>query len=85
MYYVLVLIVFSLANYCSAGGNFKSGGGGGQSIFVKGFDSSLPEEDIKSALTKHFSSCGEITRVSVPCDRETGSSKGFVTITNSTL
>lgn len=79
VYYVLVFIVFSLANYCSAGGNFRSSGGGGQSIFVKGFDSSLPEEDIKSALSAHFASCGDITRVSVPCDRETGASKGFVT------
>ncbi|CAH8358198.1 unnamed protein product [Eruca vesicaria subsp. sativa] len=60
-----------------AGGNFRSGGGGGQSIFVKGFDSSLPEEDIKSALSAHFASCGEITRVSVPCDRDTGASKGI--------
>ncbi|CAF2097957.1 unnamed protein product [Brassica rapa subsp. narinosa] len=60
-----------------AGGNFRSGGGGGQSVFVKGFDSSLPEEDIKSALSAHFASCGEITRVSVPCDRETGASKGI--------
>ncbi|KAL0723003.1 hypothetical protein Bca4012_037602 [Brassica carinata] len=60
-----------------AGGNFRSGGGGGQSIFVKGFDSSLPEEDIKSKLSEHFASCGEITRVSVPCDRESGASKGI--------
>ncbi|XP_048629901.1 nucleolin 1-like isoform X2 [Brassica napus] len=60
-----------------AGGNFRSSGGGGQSIFVKGFDSSLPEEDIKSALSAHFASCGDITRVSVPCDRETGASKGI--------
>lgn len=75
----LCFIVFSLAYYCSAGGNFRSGGGGGQSIFVKGFDSSLPEEDIKSKLSEHFASCGEITRVSVPCDRESGASKGFVT------
>ena len=81
----LVFIIFSLANYCSAGGNFRSGGGGGQSVFVKGFDSSLPEEDIKSALSAHFASCGEITRVSVPCDRETGASKGFVTNCSPTL
>lgn len=61
--------------------NFRSGGGGdeSQTVFVKGFDSSLPEDDIKSALSEHFASCGEVTRVSVPIDRETGASKGFVT------
>jgi nucleolin len=58
--------------------NFRSGGGGGGvSVFVKGFDSSLPENDIKNALSEHFASCGEISRISVPCDRETGASKGI--------
>ncbi|KAG5388104.1 hypothetical protein IGI04_029645 [Brassica rapa subsp. trilocularis] len=66
----------------SGGGNFRSGGGGGegQKIFVKGFDSSLPEEDIRQALTQHFASCGEITRVSIPMDRETGASRGIAYI-----
>ncbi|CAH2036195.1 unnamed protein product [Thlaspi arvense] len=65
--------------YTPQSGNFRSGGGDGaaKTIFVKGFDSSLPEDDIKSALSEHFASCGEITRVSVPIDRETGASKGF--------
>lgn len=47
-------------------------------IFVKGFDSSLPRDDIKTALTKHFGSCGEITRVFVPIECKTGASLGFV-------
>ncbi|KAH0862198.1 hypothetical protein HID58_079409 [Brassica napus] len=64
----------------SGGGNFRSGGGEGQKIFVKGFDSSLPEEDIRQALTQHFASCGEITRVSLPMDRETGASRGIAYI-----
>ncbi|KAG5391493.1 hypothetical protein IGI04_021456 [Brassica rapa subsp. trilocularis] len=59
------------------GNNSRSGGGGGQEVFVKGFDSSLAPNDIKSALTEHFASCGEITRVSVPVDRETGGSRGI--------
>ncbi|CAN7083057.1 unnamed protein product, partial [Brassica oleracea var. botrytis] len=59
------------------GNNFRSGGGGGEEVFVKGFDSSLPPNDIKSALREHFASCGEITRVSVPIDRETGGSRGI--------
>lgn len=62
-------------------GKFRNGGGGGGSeVFVKGFDSSLPVNDIKSALSEHFASCGEITRVSVPVDRETGGSRGCVTL-----
>lgn len=74
---------------CSnGGGNFRSGGGGGgdgQKIFVKGFDASLAEDDIRHALTEHFASCGEITRVSVPMDRETGSSKGCVTSSTTSI
>ncbi|KAF8084004.1 hypothetical protein N665_0739s0003 [Sinapis alba] len=60
----------------SGSGNFRSGGGGAE-VFVKGFDSSLPVNDIKSALSQHFAPCGEITRVSVPIDRETGGSRGI--------
>ena len=33
---------------------------------------------IRSSLQEAFSSCGEITRVSIPKDYETGASKGFV-------
>ena len=82
---VLVLITFSLPNYYSTGNNSRSGGGGGQEVFVKGFDSSLAPNDIKSALTEHFASCGEITRVSVPVDRETGGSRGCVTLLSTLL
>ena len=74
-----------MANYYSTGNNFRSGGGGGEEVFVKGFDSSLPPNDIKSALREHFASCGEITRVSVPIDRETGGSRGFVTLLHFTV
>jgi nucleolin len=60
-------------------GNFRSGGDGGdeKKIFVKGFDASLSEDDIKNTLREHFSSCGEIKNVSVPIDRDTGNSKGI--------
>jgi len=75
-----MLIIFSYLNYCS---NFRSGGDGGdeKKIFVKGFDASLSEDDIKNTLREHFSSCGEIKNVSVPIDRDTGNSKGLVIIT----
>jgi nucleolin len=33
---------------------------------------------IRGALEQHFGSCGEITRLSVPKDYDTGEVKGFV-------
>ncbi|XP_010436361.1 PREDICTED: nucleolin 1-like [Camelina sativa] len=51
-----------------------------QTIYVEGFGSSLPEDDIKTALSEHFSTCGEITRVFVPTSFLTGSVKGFAYI-----
>lgn len=58
----------------------KQNRGSSQSIFVKGFDSSLEESKIRESLEGHFADCGEITRVSVPMDRETGASKGIAYI-----
>ncbi|XP_020202063.1 nucleolin 2 [Cajanus cajan] len=46
-------------------------------IFVKGFDSSLPEGKIKASLEEHFGSCGEIARISVPVFHDSGAAKGF--------
>ncbi|OAO99357.1 hypothetical protein AXX17_AT4G09940 [Arabidopsis thaliana] len=52
-----------------------------QTIYVEGFGSSFSEDDdIKSALSKHFSVCGEITRVFVPRNPSTGAIKGFAYI-----
>ncbi|KFK41489.1 hypothetical protein AALP_AA2G137000 [Arabis alpina] len=72
--------------------NFRDGGGGGpssdggngeifggnddQTIIVKGFNRFLREDDVKSALSKHFSSCGEITSIVVPTDQVTRGTKG---------
>ncbi|KAK1385425.1 Nucleolin 1 [Heracleum sosnowskyi] len=50
----------------------KGGKPQGQTVFVRGFDTSDGEEQIRSALEKHFGSCGEIARVSIPQDREGG-------------
>ncbi|KAF8098558.1 hypothetical protein N665_0264s0058 [Sinapis alba] len=49
-------------------------------IFVGGFRCSSSRDDIKSALIKHFSSCGEVSRVSIPFHCQTGSSMGFAFI-----
>ncbi|XP_068666485.1 nucleolin 2-like [Aristolochia californica] len=41
------------------------------------FDKSPREDEIRSALEEHFGCCGEITRVSIPKDYETGASMGL--------
>ncbi|XP_068657875.1 nucleolin 2-like [Aristolochia californica] len=56
----------------------KSGKGEhGKTIYIRGFDKSLGEDEIRSALEEHFGSYGEMTRVSIPKDYETGASKGL--------
>ncbi|KFK41492.1 hypothetical protein AALP_AA2G137300 [Arabis alpina] len=54
--------------------------GDDQTIIAKEFDYWLPEDDIKKALSKHFTSCGEITSVVVPTDPKTGATKGYAYI-----
>nr|VDD05492.1 unnamed protein product [Brassica oleracea] len=49
-------------------------------IFVTGFDNSGSRDEIRSALAKHFSSCGELTRVFVHIECETGVSRGYAFI-----
>ncbi|KFK41703.1 hypothetical protein AALP_AA2G161900 [Arabis alpina] len=51
---------------------FGGSGGDDQTVIVKGFDSFLPEDVIKNALSQYFSSCGQIIRVDVPKDQVTG-------------
>nr|XP_011465347.1 PREDICTED: nucleolin 1-like isoform X2 [Fragaria vesca subsp. vesca] len=55
----------------------KGGQGQSQTIFVRGFDTTQGEDEIRSALQSHFGSCGEITRVSILKDYETGAPKGM--------
>ena len=38
-------------------------------VFVKGFDTSLGEDAVRSAIQELFADCGEITRLSLPADR----------------
>lgn len=54
-------------------------------LFVRGFDTSLPRREIKSQLWKHFGSCGKVIRVYVPIECETGASLGFVTRSSNLL
>ncbi|KFK30438.1 hypothetical protein AALP_AA7G261100 [Arabis alpina] len=48
-----------------------------RTIFVRGFDYSFPIDDIKSTLTKHFSSRGKVSSVFIPYECLTGSPLGF--------
>ncbi|XP_050904415.1 nucleolin 1 isoform X2 [Lathyrus oleraceus] len=41
-------------------------------VFVSGFNTSLAEEKIKASLHNHFKSCGEIARISLPRNRDSG-------------
>ncbi|WZZ46084.1 hypothetical protein YC2023_042343 [Brassica napus] len=51
-----------------------------RTIFVLGFDCSFPRDEIKRTLIKHFSSCGEVSRVYIPFHCDTGSPMGFAFI-----
>ncbi|XP_058724130.1 nucleolin 2-like isoform X2 [Vicia villosa] len=46
-------------------------------VFVIGFDTSPAEEKIKATLKNHFSSCGEITRISLPRHHDSCNIKGY--------
>ncbi|GFH26067.1 uncharacterized protein HaLaN_24152 [Haematococcus lacustris] len=56
-----------------------SGGGDpeGTTVFIKGFDTSQAEDDIKAALEEAFGECGEIKSIRLPSDRESGTLKGI--------
>ena len=46
------------------------------SVFVKGFDGSLGEDAVRTALQEVFADCGEMTRMSLPTDRCGGETQG---------
>ncbi|OVA05743.1 RNA recognition motif domain [Macleaya cordata] len=56
------------------------GKGQGKIIFVRGFDRSVGIDQIKSTLEVHFGSCGEISRLSIPKDYDTGAPMGYAHI-----
>lgn len=49
-------------------------------ISVEGYDTCLPEEDIKSELTNHFNSCGEVFNVIVRKDPDSPNLDRFVCV-----
>ncbi|KAK4252739.1 hypothetical protein QN277_014349 [Acacia crassicarpa] len=65
----------------SIGGNRDdSGNVESQTVFVRGFDTSLREDEIRTSLEEHFKSCGIISRISIARDYGTGSTKGYAWI-----
>jgi nucleolin len=46
-------------------------------IFVKGFDSSLGEDAVREQLTEVFSKYGKVNQIRLPTDRESGELKGI--------
>lgn len=46
-------------------------------IFVKGFDTSLGEDGVREALSETFGKYGKVNQVRLPTDRETGELKGI--------
>ncbi|KAK1438052.1 hypothetical protein QVD17_03855 [Tagetes erecta] len=57
----------------------------GLTVFVKGFGTADGFETVRSTLEEHFGQCGEITRMSIPKDFESGGPKGvaFIDFTDS--
>eukprot|EP00889_Picochlorum_renovo_P000715 jgi/Picre1/27745/NNA_000709.t1 len=49
----------------------------GSTLFVKGFDKYLGEEEVRNQLTEAFSAYGTVNGVRLPTDRETGELKGI--------
>lgn len=68
-------------SYTPASGNERSsyqkgGRGQGQTIFIRGFDKSSGEAQVRSALEEHFGTCGEISSLRIPKEYGTDELKG---------
>ncbi|KAI3812335.1 hypothetical protein L1987_17042 [Smallanthus sonchifolius] len=63
----------------------KSGQSQGLTVFVRGFGTDDGFDIVKSTLEEHFGQCGEISRMSIPKDFESGGPKGvaFIDFTDS--
>ena len=46
-------------------------------MFIKGFDTTWPEDDLKEALNTAFAEYGEVEDIRLPYDRENDCRKGF--------
>lgn len=72
-------LIFFLSFFFSCIGTPGGGGGGdsGSTLFLKGFDKYLGEDEVRNQLTAAFSEFGQVQNIRLPTDRETGELKGF--------
>ena len=71
------LIYFFLSFFSCIGTPGGGGGDSGSTLFVKGFDKYLGEDEVRNQLTAAFATYGEVQNIRLPTDRETGELKGF--------
>ncbi|XP_023738222.1 nucleolin 2 isoform X1 [Lactuca sativa] len=60
--------------------NQSGGHAQGRTLYVRGFDYSHGFDNIRSTLEKHFGKCGEISRISIPKEYESGAPRGVAFI-----
>ena len=76
-------MIYEIDNYVGGFGDRQANGAGatrpGQenTIFVKGFDKYLGEDEVRSQLEATFKQYGSIKGVRLPTDRESGELKGI--------
>ncbi|XP_042025265.1 nucleolin 1-like [Salvia splendens] len=71
---------FTRYNGCQGTESFpKEGNAQGRTVFVRGFSKSKCQPEIMKSLEEHFSSCGEVSKVSVPKDQD-GCARGIAYI-----
>ncbi|KAH9319289.1 hypothetical protein KI387_021058, partial [Taxus chinensis] len=58
-------------------GNNSNGKGQKPTAFVRGFDKSQEEDDVRNSLSEHFKICGDIVNIRIPMDIGSGCTKGF--------
>ncbi|KAH9329823.1 hypothetical protein KI387_001931, partial [Taxus chinensis] len=58
-------------------GNNSNGKWQKSTAFVRGFDKSQEEDDVRNSLSEHFKICGEIVNIRIPMDIGSGCTKGF--------
>ena len=69
-----LLFILQVCRYLTAGTPQQDNG---TTLFVKGFDKYLGEEEVRRQLSEAFGEYGQVNGVRLPSDRETGELKGI--------
>lgn len=72
MFFLLFPLLYSSSLGTPGGSSDPS-----NTLFVKGFDKYLGEDEVRNQLTEAFGAFGEVQNIRLPTDRETGELKGF--------